>query len=249
MTWGNSFATWDLLGDLGFWEDHRPSSNSRPYMTFDFENLRLSASLVWNERLAEVVFFTGVIYGQNSLGEVSFEMPRRVESCEQCAAWIAWNLDEMAPTRVFTPLKNPAWLLLGMQHQQALPWVRRLAAYQARQQCSVERSWLRQGLNALGKAITKADPESIISFGFDGSILIFSVGSMVIPLPGAGDAWQQRFVIPIAELSRLPKRLMQETIGISVWDGTLHIGRNIFSGVSAMKTTNTDCAPFTNDLR
>lgn len=93
MNEANLIETWDVLIDFGFQPDGDVLSGGWPGLSYDFGNFKLNASCVVNMRFAEIVLFTGVLSARRVLADVEFEMPRRVESREQCAAWIVWHLD------------------------------------------------------------------------------------------------------------------------------------------------------------
>ena len=103
-------STMDSLRCLGFQLDSRVISDDYPGLTFDFGNVTLRASSCLNLRCVEVVLITGVLSSPDSLAGVFFEMPRKVKSLKQCAAWIVWNLDHNADDRVFKPARHVAWV-------------------------------------------------------------------------------------------------------------------------------------------
>jgi hypothetical protein len=133
----------DLLRSLGFQPDHTIVSYDPSTITFDFGILKLKATSCINLRAAEIVLFSGVISTPRSLGEVHFELPRRVESRKQCAAWIVWNLDQFTD---FQKIKHIGWVEEGRRSQWLLPWVKRLAQWNARPKVTVKRDWLRLAL-------------------------------------------------------------------------------------------------------
>lgn len=228
-----SIITWDVLRDLGFEPDATVISDVTPGLSFDFGTFKLSASSVVNMRFAEVILFTGVLATPRTLAEVSFEMPRRVKSREQCAAWIVWNLDESAG-RLFTSAREVLWLAEGRENQNLLPWVADLAAYNARPRCTVKRDWLRVALKTLGAILATARDEDTVEFGFDGAVLTMKCAGQVVALPAEGSSWHERFASPARNLQNLPKRLMSERLEVSVFEGRLNIGRNRYNGVSAV---------------
>src|SRR5262245_21037660 len=60
----SSISTWDLLPSLGFVPDPDVLSD-RPGLSYQFGNVKVSASYVFNLRLKEIVLFTGVLIGEN----------------------------------------------------------------------------------------------------------------------------------------------------------------------------------------
>src|SRR5260221_8308268 len=113
-------ATYEVLLDLGFQPDDTVLSRDCPSLRFDFGGFQLSASCVLSLRVEEVVLFGGVLATANALAEIEFEMPRRVASREQCAAWIVWNLDQSSPGRRFQPRRPVSWVEEGRQNRRLL---------------------------------------------------------------------------------------------------------------------------------
>lgn len=233
MNDADSIIIWDVLRDLGFEPDAKVMSDGTPGLSFDFGNFKLSASSVVNMRFAEVILFTGVLATSRTLAEVDFEIPRRVKSREQCAAWIVWNLDSLAGG-LFTPAREVRWLAEGRENQTLLPWVANLAAYDARPRCMVQRDWLRVALKTLRAILATARDEDTMEFGFDGAVLTMKCAGEVVALPAEGSSWPERLAIPARNLQNLPKRLMSERLEVSVFEGRLNIGRNRYNGVSAV---------------
>ena len=226
----NNTLTWDLLTEFGFTPDPEVMSDIRPGLSFDFGNFKLSASAVTCRHYQPVVFFTGVLASKRTLAEIAFEMPRIVTCREEATAIIAYHLDKACSGRVFQPARPAEWLVIGREHRHLLPWEQEKAAYDARPHCIVERDWLRLALKNLAALIEKADDTTEVVFAFDGSVLTMKCSGKVFPLGATGNAWTAQFVIPAGKLRRLPKRLMQGLIEISVREGRLHIGRNCFDG-------------------
>jgi hypothetical protein len=196
-------------------------------ITFDFGILKLKALACLNLRFQEIVLFSGVISTGRSLGQVHFEMPRRVESLKQCAAWIVWNLDQFSD---FKRIKHIAWVEEGRTSQSRLPWVRSMAEWKARPQCVVKRNWLRLALNTLAKTVETLPEESNVLFSFDGLVLSIQSDGEVIALAGEGVPWTVNFKVQAGALRRLPRRLMREHIGISIWKSSISIGNRTFQG-------------------
>jgi hypothetical protein len=222
--------TMDSLRCLGFQSDPAVISTGGPGLSFDFGNLRLSASCCRHLRAAEIVLFTGALLTPRTLGQVLFEMPRRVKSLKQCAAWIVWNLDQHADHRVFKPARHVGWVEEGRNSQKLLPWVMSMAEYSARPQCSVQRDWLRLALKTLGEYLAALSDNSSIVFSFDGSVLTIRFDKKVIALPGEGSPWTVRFRVEARTLRRLPKRLMREDIGVSIWESRITLGNWTYEG-------------------
>lgn len=227
-----NLETWEVLKALGFQPDVRVISEIRPGLAFDFGNFKLSAGAVTNLRYAEVVLFTGVLVTLNSVSEVLFEMPRRIESEEQCAAWLAWNLDQHADLE-FRPLRPADWLETGRSNRLLLPWIADLAAYEARPYCSVERDLARPILKKLKATLLTVPDVADVRFSFDGEVLKIRCGKDLIATAAKGEAWANHYLLKAAQLKELPSRLLQPHIGFSVWKGHLAIAHWSYEGVIA----------------
>ena len=225
-------ATWDLLQDFGFKPDGKVISDVIPGLSLDFGGFKLSASCVTNERLVEVVMFGGVLATKNSVAMVNFEMPRRVTSREQCAAWIVWNLDSDAPGKIFIPAHDVAWLNEGRQNQSLLPWVAELEKYGARPMCIVQRNWLKLALNELAEILSMFGDETPVEFSFCDAVLTIRCADKVVALSGQGEPWPEHYRIPAGKLRELPKRLMNDSLEVSIWNGHLTIGHWRYDGVA-----------------
>jgi hypothetical protein len=222
--------TMDSLRCLGFQPDPTVVSEGGPGLSFDFGNLTVHASCCRNLRAAEIVFFTGVLSTPRSLAEVLFEMPRRVKSIKQCAAWIVWSLDQHANHRVFRPARHVGWVDEGRKNQRLLPWVMSMAEYNARPECIVQRDWLRLALRTLGEHLPSLSGRASIVFSFDGSVLSIRFDKKVIAFPGEGSPWAVRFRVEARTLRRLPKRLLCERIGVSIWESHITLGSYTYAG-------------------
>ena len=111
-----------------------------------------------------------------------FEMPRRVKSLKQCAAWIVWNLDQNADHHTYKPTWHVDWIEEGRKNQKLLPWVRAMAEFDARPQCIVQRDWLRLALKTLDEYLVSLSDSTGIVFSFDGSVLTIRFDKRVIAL-------------------------------------------------------------------
>ncbi|MDP2646515.1 MAG: hypothetical protein Q8P24_16370 [Desulfobacterales bacterium] len=227
-------AAWNILRDLGFVEDASVLSDTMPGLSFNFGKFKLKASLAMNMSFQKVVLFTGVLASKRSVSEIQFEMPQLMRSREQCAAWIAWNLDQCADDKVFQPVQEVAWLSEGRKHQNLLPQYVDLTAYKARPCCLVQRDWLRLALKALRDQISIEDDTALLEVGFEGGVLSFRCGGKVVALPAEGHPWTLRYTVPAGKLRKLPKRLMETQIDISIWDSRLTIGHWCYGGVMEM---------------
>jgi hypothetical protein len=226
--------TWNLLLSLGFQPDSTlVFSDLHPGLSLDFGNLKLSAVAVTSPASGEIVLFSGILRTPRTLAEIEFELPRRVESLKQCAAWIVWNLDQHFGGRTFSPARQVDWIDEGRQNRRLLPWVISRAEYEARPQCTIQRDWLRLALKTLGEHLASLPDRSIVVFSFDGSVFSIRCDNKVIAFPGEGLPWTVSFRAEAKTLRRSPKRLMREYVGVSVWESQICFGSWSFEGAIA----------------
>lgn len=225
-----TIPTWSLLPSLGFRPDSTVRfSDIRPGLSLDFGNFKLSAAALISPYSGEIVSFSGVLATPDSLADVHFEMPRGVESLRQCAAWIVWNLDRHADGH-FKPARPVGWVEEARANRKLLPWYKSRAEYEARPCCLVERKWLRLALNTLADHVTSLPDDAAVVFGFDGSVLSICCDEKLIALAGQGPPWTIRFKVAARALRRLPKRLGEERVGLSIWQSHLSLGRWLYEG-------------------
>jgi hypothetical protein len=224
---------------LGFQPDSNVISDGEPGLSFDFGNLKLSASWVISPRsVAEVVFFTGILSTPRAMAEIGFELPRRMKSAKQCAAWIVWNLDRYC-NGALKQTCHIDWVEEGRQNKSLLPWVRSMSEYESRPQCVVRRDWLRLALKTLGQQISLLSNQAVLVFSFDGSVLSIRCNNKVIALAGEGVPWAVRFRVAAEKLRRLPKRLRHEGVEVSIWQSHIRLGDREYEGtLEPLGTTN-----------
>ena len=145
-----------------------------------------------------------------------------VKSLKQCAAWIVWNLDRHSDHGDFKSARPVDWIEDGRENRKLLPWVKSMAEFNSRPQCIVQRDWLRLALRTLGEYLASLPDTTGIVFRFDGSVLSVRFDKKVIALPGEGSPWTVCFRVEAGTLRRLPKRLMRERIGVSIWESQHH---------------------------
>lgn len=223
--------TWDVLKEFGFAPDAAVISDAMPGLSFDFGNFKLSASAVMGKWFNPIMLFTGVLATPRRMAEVSFELPRMVDSRAQLAAFLAYYLDKAAGGNGFQSMRHVDWISEGREHKSLLPWEKDMAAYNARPHCLVQRDWLRLALKNLANLIAEADDLITVEFSFDGSVLSIRCSGHVVAMSARGEAWPRKFIIPAGKLRHLPKRLMQDEEVVSVHNGRLHIGQRSFEGV------------------
>ena len=228
----SQLQTWEVLKELGFQADPTVVySDIRPGLSFDFGNFKLSASAVMGRRFQDVVLFTGVLSTQRSLSEVQFEMPRRIESREKCAAWLAWTLDKHAVDHVFQPRMAVDWLALGRANQRLLPWYFDQDAYEARPRCSVDKELARPLLKNLAKIAEQLPPMEKVWFSFDGEVLKIRAGKELLALAANGKPWSNRYGLSAAQMSKPIRRLPGEIVWFESWEDYFTIAGCRYQGV------------------
>jgi hypothetical protein len=226
----------DVLRGVGFQTDTTVISDDGPGLSADFGIVKLWAS-AHRQLLAEVVMISGVLSTSRSLGHIQFAMPRYVESAHFVTAWIVWHLDQHSE---FRRIQNLPWVEGGRNHQALLPWVKSMAEWKARPQCVVKRDRLRLGLNTLAEHITALPDDAEIVFAFDGSIFSIRYDNKVIAFAAEGAPWTVSFKVRVGNLRGLPKRLMHDPAGVSIWDSRISIGNWTYAG-NIEQSDLTDC--------
>lgn len=224
--------TGTALQELGFKQVEHVYSEQDMGLSYDFGRFQIAAGRMMNLYMRDVWNFSGVVGNSNFISRIEFEMPLQVESVEQCAAWVVWHLKNNLPSNAKIFPHTPSYLLLlGLEHQATLPWVRDLAAYEVRPKCMVKRDWLRLALKELNTVLVEVNDTDDVQFHFDGSVLYMYCPNERIVCPASGDAWQKQYVIAAQNLRNLPKRLMRETLCIDIWESKLGIGRHCYPDV------------------
>ena len=130
----------------------------------------------------------------------------------------------------FKPARPVGWVEEARASRRLLPWCKSQAEYQARPCCLVQRKWLRLALNTLAEHLTSLPDDAAVIFGFDGSVLSICCEGEFIVLAGQGPPWTIRFKVAAGALRLLPKRLMEERVGLSIWQSHLSLGRWLYEG-------------------
>jgi hypothetical protein len=236
-----TIPTWSLLPSLGFEPDSTVRfTEIRPGLSLDFGNFKLSAAALISPYSGEIVSFFGILATPRTLADVHFEMPCKVESLAQCAAWIVWNLDQHGDHRVFKPAREVAWLEEGRENRRLLPWVMSMAEWNARPKCMVKREWLRLALRTLMEHVAILPDDVDVAFSFDGSVFSIRCAERIIALAGEGPPWGVRFTVLASALRCLPKRhLMDQHVDVSIWKSRLTLGPWSYPGtVEVFRTTD-----------
>jgi hypothetical protein len=113
---GPGIETFAALQELGFEPDASVYSDLHPGLSYDFGNLRLSVGFDLTPRFVYAAYFGGVLNTRRTVAEVHFQMPLRIDSREQCAAWIVGSLDRSSNGR-FEPTIATPWLEEGRNYR------------------------------------------------------------------------------------------------------------------------------------
>jgi hypothetical protein len=231
-----SVPTYGVLKSVGFIEYDSPYSEGRPALCYYFDRFKLDAIHGISFRcFRPVVLFTGVLQTTRSIHEIEFEMPQEVESREQGIAFLAYYL-ELQASPLFEFAWRWPWLEEGRQYKHLLPWERERIAYEARPVCWVDRDWARVGLRRLREYLADVADEELVVFAFDGEVLTIRCAGKLIAMPGEGNKWESRFALDAGKLRQLPKRLMDDPVGFSMWDGAFRFGGRAYGGVVTQDT-------------
>jgi hypothetical protein len=216
------FQTVDALKKLGFEPDSSVLSDDGEGLFYDFGNMTLSARSVLNESFIEIISVSGVLATGRSIALVSIQLPPRVTSTEQCAAFIAWGIDKQNG-REFVPLIPTDWLDDGRNNFDTLPWVRKQKQYQERPRCIVERDWLKLAFRDLRLLLPELAESDFLSLTFQNEVFSIHSRLKLIVLPAAGNNWTSNFEITAKNFRSFPKRLNHKDIEISIWENYLYL--------------------------
>lgn len=230
-----NLATWDFLKIIGFKDDSSVFCDDDVGLSIDFGNFKLSATKQLNVHLVKVIQMHGIMTTSRTISDVNFELHFYVESAQQLKALIVWNLDKYANSRKFIPINSAPWIEEGRANFDLLPWERQRLKYESRPRCRVDREWLKLAFNHLRNHTKENLIFNEISIDFDGKVLSFEVDDFFIPVTASGKPWDVKFKLPIDSISHLPKRIMHESVEISVIDNRLNIENRSFNGVVEFK--------------
>ncbi|MFH1821850.1 MAG: hypothetical protein ABH852_05380 [Methanobacteriota archaeon] len=96
---------------------------------------------------------------------------------------------------------------------------------------------MRVALKELKDIIATVDDEHEVVFGFDEAVLTIRCAGKILAMPGEGIPWAKHYRIRTGELRNLPKRLMTDRLGVSVWKTRLTIGQHSYAGVSVAESS------------
>ena len=86
------------------------------------------------------------------------------------------------------------------------------------------------GTNRLSVAVGTTIANAGIVFRFDGSVLSIPLNKPVIALLAEGAPWAVCLRVEARTLRRLPRRLMREDIGVSIWESRITLGNHKYQG-------------------
>lgn len=219
-----SLDTTEALKKLGFKPDGSVIADGGEGLSYNFGNLILSASRLVNLYFAEIIFVRGNCYDGRISAEIQIQLPLRVASIEQCAAFLAWEIDNQIGED-FVPLTPTEWLNDGRNNFDSLPWMKEQKLYAARPQCTVNRDWLKLALRDLRLLLPQLKADDLLSFTFQNEIFSIRSNVKTIALPAAGNDWNSTYQITAGNFQNFPKRLDRQEIEISIWENHLSLAR------------------------
>lgn len=217
----------EVLRDCGWVPQANRPYSEEPALKYNFGNFELSASVLTNEHLRQVVSFDGQYRDLRSMVQISFDVPVRVESREQVLAWIFYGIRRSVP-----PAITPAWIEEGRRLQHVLPWEKHRAAYRRRPQATIDRMWMKPLGKVLREAAKSAADGESCRIHFDGKAVHFDLPDRTYLVQGNGPApWAEAVAVVLRDLAALPQRWMHPEIGVSHWEERLTIGNRVFAAV------------------
>lgn len=192
-------------------------------LEFDFGNCKLKAIHGINQDFKEGYNFLGYYISERRSGEISFFLPLRVESHEQCIAIIAYYLRKV-------DLKSkPEWLHAGLALEEQLPWKKEMKAYNENPQAIIEYEWFRIIVKKIRLLSSASTDEDITTFSFEDSVLKIVCNNQTIIVGGLGKNWHQTATVKTKSLTFLPQRIPNKDIYVFIWKNKLHIGNRVFN--------------------
>lgn len=85
-------------------------------LVYNFRRINIIANQSVNQYFQESILFYGSYFGNNSVGEIDFQLPIEVDLYETGLALIAFNLKGV------DIVDRPEWLEIGLTLQHILPW-------------------------------------------------------------------------------------------------------------------------------
>ena len=113
-------STRDILLEFGFQPDESVISDVQPGLALRLGDFKLSASWVVNDHYVDIVLLSGVYNTSREIGMVDIQLPRQMESREQCAAWLVWGLNNSSKHLIAESSVQYEWFELGKANKEAL---------------------------------------------------------------------------------------------------------------------------------
>jgi hypothetical protein len=86
------------------------------------------------------------------------------------------------------------------------------------------------GISAWNVRLDGAVQSNLVITPSDEAMLSIRFDKKVIALPGDGSPWAVSFRVEARTLWHLPKRLMRENIGVSIWESRITLGNCTYAG-------------------
>lgn len=188
-------------------------------LVYNFRRINIIANQSVNQYFQESIIFYGSYFGNNSVGEIDFQLPIEVDSFETGLAFIAFNLKGV------DIVDRPEWLQIGLTLQHILPWEKDRIAYNAAPKALIEYDWFRLLIKKLRKKTEEVEDNHITIFSFENGILKVVSGNEVIAIHGSGNDWKTDAKIKTKTLDILPKRISKRDGLVYIWKGELNIDR------------------------
>lgn len=150
---------------------------------------------------------------------VDFQLDLTVASFEQGVALIDYGVGSD-----FVPLRPTAWLDLGRQWQDQLPWMRERRAYDQRLQCHVDSDWFRVAAKRLRAISDVANADALVAVSYRDNVLVFALAGQKLAMPATGNPWLEPYHCESYGLRLLSKRTPSNGVHIRVWKNQLVIG-------------------------
>lgn len=205
----------EILIDIGF----LPTEDG---LQFDFGNFKLKAIEGMNRSFFHGFHFFGFYTIARSAGTIRFHLPLKVESHNQCIAFMAYYLRNAEVANI------PIWLEEGMALKELLPWERELKAYNDNPKATIEHEWFRLIVRKMRLIASTSNNEDITTFSFDGTILKIVCNNQLLVSPAQGRDWGKIAKVKTESLDFLPKRIEKRSVSIYIWKEKLYIHNRFF---------------------
>jgi hypothetical protein len=205
-----------ILSKIGF------LPNGDGGLHFDFGNCKLNAIQGMNRYLQDGYNFFGYYISDRSAGNIDFFLPLEVESYEQGIALLAYYL------RNATFINKPDWLIEGLALSEHLPWEKEIRAYNENPKAIIEHEWFRVLVKKLRLLISVSKEEDVTRYSFKGNVLEVVCNNESLVISGLGKDWHRTATVKTKSLDSLPKRILNKSILVYIWEDNLHIGNRLY---------------------